>query len=206
MGEESENHTMKIISRYVVFLAITVFVGSTAAANKVVVVPLIDDAANTHSTLFIKSNGQKIGVLAGMGNLNGSSANYQALSFNEYYFEIEQQSGRLDYQVLYFTTSDCTGQAYLAMDYNTNDLGPFTESQGRVYSSVSGYSVPAYYVPRGASTEVKTVKSEWTDYSQHFVGECISTDEQIAVYAVLPNDPAVTGVKDSYQLPINAGF
>ena len=197
---------MKIITRYVVFLAITVFVGSAAAGDKVVVVPLIENSPTTPSTLFLKSNGQKIGVLVGMGDLDsGSDAEYQVLSFNEYYFNVEQQSGLLDYKEIFFTTSDCSGQAYLTMGY-TYDLGPFTESQGRVFSSMSGYSVPAYYVPRGASTEVKTVKSEWTDYSQHFVGECISTDEQIAVYSVLPNDPAVTGVKDSYQLPINAGF
>jgi hypothetical protein len=200
-------YAMKTISRYVVFLAITVFVGSTAAGDKVVVVPLIDDASSTHSTLFLKSNGQKIGVLVKTEDLrSGSYAVYSGLSFNEYHFSVRRQSGRLKDDDLFFTTSDCTGQAYSKMGESPDDLGPFTESQGRVFSSVPGYSVPAYYVPRGTSTEVKTVKSRWTDASQPFVGECISTDEQIAVYAVLPNDPAVTGVKDNFQLPINAGF
>jgi hypothetical protein len=197
---------MKIASRYVVFLAITVFCGRTTAGDKVVVVPLIDDAASAHSTLFLQSNGQKIGVLVGMGDLNeGSYAEYQALSFNEYYFNVEQQSGLLDYQDIFFATSDCSGQAYLGMG-DTYDLGPFAESQGRVFSSAPGYSVSTYYVPRGTSSAVMRVRSSWQGYSNPSSGECITIDEQKAFYPILPNDPAVTGVKDNYQLPINAGF
>jgi len=153
-------------------------------------------------TAFIKSNGQKIGVLVGMGDLDsGSDAEYQVLSFNEYYFNVEQQSGLLYYQDIFFTTSDCSGQAYLAMGY-TYDLGPFTESQGRVFSSAPGYPVSTYYIPRGTSSVVMRARSYWSSTS----AACGTIDDEIAFYPILPNDPAITGVKDSYELPINTGF
>jgi hypothetical protein len=189
-----------------VFLAIAVFFGSGAAADKVVVVPLIDDAPNIHTTVFIKSNGQKIGVLTEMGDfLEPEYAGYWGLSSSEYYFSVRKVSGRPKTYDIYFTTSDCTGQAYLEMPDNYN-FGPFTESQGLVFSSALGYSVPAYYVPRGTSTELKTVKSMWGSPVDPVAGECVPQDEQKSVYPILPNDPAVTGVKDSYPLPITAGF
>jgi hypothetical protein len=129
------------------------------------------------------------------------------LSFNEYYFNVEQQSGRLEYQDIFFTTSDCSGQAYLAMG-SVDDPGPFTESQGRVFSPAPGYSVPAFYVPRGTSSSAATISSCWAFSNYPTSAECSTSCDTGGgtFYPILPNDPAITGVKDNYPLPINAGF
>ena len=126
------------------------------------------------------------------------------MSFKEYHFEVLRQSGMISPRSLVFTTSNCTGQAYSsAADEFDTSPGPFTESQGRVYSSPPGYSSPVYYIPRGTISEVKTVLSTLTDL---LTNPCIPTNKVVHVYSILPNDPSVTGVENQYAKPIYAGF
>ena len=195
---------MKNISRYVVFLAITVCVGSTAAANKVVVVPLIENSPTTPSTIFVKSHGIKVGV-AGMAFDEDYDDNdvILGLSFSGYKFGVYLASGQL-YDIpegtVVYTGSGCGGISYTTTGNNRT----IDENQGLVFPSPwSGDPNNSYYIPSGSSARSVSYLSYLDSAGCQNLGSASSA----IAYPVLPNDPTVTGVSNSpFALPITTGF
>ncbi len=157
-------------------------------------------------TVFIKANGQNIGVAVNAeSNLAGSIESYIGISFNEYGFEVDAQSGELGRGDLVFNSTDCSGQAYKSAGFFIGQSPPYVESQGFVFASpLPGGPTPAYFIARGTFSIKITTNSVLTEGQGCSLTEVPFVDE---VYPVAPNDPAITAVPDTpFQTPITAGF
>ena len=195
---------MKIFSRYVVFLAITVFVGSTAAANKVVVVPLIENSPTTPSTIFVKSHGIKVGV-AGMAFDEDYDNNdvIFGLSFSGYKFGVYVASGELfniPRGTVVYTDSGCGGISYTTTSGNR----AIDENEGVVFPSPwSGDPNNSYFIPSGSSAR----SVSYLSYLDSAGCRNLESPTSAIAYPVSPNDSTVTGVSNSpFALPITTGF
>lgn len=160
--------------------------------------------------VFIKSNGQNIGIVIGKStNYNAITEQYNALSFKEYFFIVSAQSGSLlNLHTIYYSGANCTGQAYIPVDQlqsSPSPRGAYTEFQGEVFGAkLANDPIPAYYVAQG--TESVAV----TPISAAGSGTCSGGKfqhkfQQIDAYPAFPNDPDITGVENSYATPIRAG-
>ena len=179
-----------------------IFSINAVAQNKVVVVPLIENAPP--GAIYVKSNGVKVGVYLGGYELGEGPIPYKALSLKEYFFAVLAHSGSIDAATLVYAGSNCTGTAYHPV-YEYPDppiAGTYIAANGFVFSSSNTGDI--YYVPKGAQTNVRQVMS----ISLAPEGTCDNYSSQTMVnsYPALPNDPAVTGVQNSYALPLSAGF
>jgi hypothetical protein len=115
----------------------------------------------------------------------------------------------LGLHTIYYSGANCTGQAYIAVDQTQNAPSPrgvYTKSQGEVFGArFESDSVSAYYVPQDTESVVVTPLSAAAfdicsgDNFQHEF-------PQMDAYPALPNDPDVTGVANSYAIPIRAGY
>ncbi len=157
-------------------------------------------------TVFIKANGQNIGVAVNAeSNFADSIESYIGISFNEYGFDVSAQSGELGQGVLVFDTTDCSGQAYKSAGSFIGQSPPFVENQGVVFASpLPSDPTPVYFIARGTSSTKITTNSFLTDGQGCLLMEVPFVDD---AYPVAPNDPAITAVPDTpFQTPITAGF
>jgi len=164
-------------------------------------------------SIFIKANEQNIGVLIQAHNepLIFAPGRFQllleALSFNEYRFTVDAGTGELLNVIteIFFANPDCTGQRYIRPTLYLPIPSPTIETQGQVMRTPDFLNdpVPVYYVPRG--TESVSVSPQ--SYYNSSEGEtCVTSSGSVYLYTLFPNDPAITGVENSYPTPIRIGY
>ena len=179
-------------------ILVLIFSINATAQNKMEIVPLIKDAPSPKNTIYVKSNGVNIGVLIGYG-IN-SRSEFNAMNSKEYVFTISATTGRqAEHASVVYANNDCTDPAYTEADSRR------ISSTGEIITvSTSG---PVFYKRADNVTEkIQTGSSLYVDDSG--VITCIrqSAPKTITAYPLIINDPAVTGVQDSYDLPISIGF
>ncbi len=159
----------------------------------------------------VKAFGLPVGwLVGGLEPVVAGSPNSGLMVMNskEYIFEMDTngdlvgKGGRL---TLFFSrSSDCSGTAYVAgPGTGRGGVNSFYAAQGYVFSS--GFGNP-YYLPHDAA-RIRNLR-----YSSTYDGTCRlafgfpSKPSLSNAYAVLPNDPDVTGVpNDSFATPVTIG-
>ena len=160
---------------------------------------------------FLKSNGQNIGIVIGKStDYTALTEKYDTLSFKEYFFVVSAQSGNLlGLHTIYYSGTNCTGQAYIPVDQLQSPPSPrgtYTKSQGEVFGArFSSDPVPAYYVAQGTES-VSVTPISAADFNTCSGGNFQHKFQQIDAYPAFPNDPDITGVENSYTTPIRAGY
>lgn len=168
------------------------------AHNQVAVVPLVENAPPTN-TVYAKSNGKNIGVYLER-DYTSYQVGYVVLSLNEFLFIVDENTGLLEPETLYFSSNNCTGTPYTIIYRHP--------SMGIVFAAPPGAPASAYYIDANADTVQITVGSllNYDFVNTSFQCSQYNDTNPKTLYPVMPNDPAVTGVQDSYPLPITIGF
>jgi len=164
----------------------------------------LETELETVRPVYVKSNSENIGVLIiSTDDSQEPELHYKVYSSKGYLFTVYDHTGLLRDLVLRFTSYDCTAPAYhvvQAIPFGSSP--PFTRSTGIVYAAPPNSLVKAYYEETGVATVMITsnslLKRDGTCVQENLV--------QVPAYPLLPNDPAVTGVQNSYSLPITTGF
>ena len=88
--------------------------------------------------------------------------------------------------VVYFSELDCTGAAYVR---DRAGIGAWSMDVGNVVRSDGGTPVSAYYTPRGSAQVLGT---PYASFAQN--NSCTNGSGTHSLFAVFPNDEAITGV------------
>ena len=191
---------MKSFKTILTILALT-FSINAGPQSKVAIIPLIENAPASN-TIHVKSNGMNIGVLIdSIYDDDEFFIEHKSFSPKGYLFRVNDSTGLLSEINMYFTTNNCTGPAYSVALYSTG-TPPHTRSTGIVYASHPTHTVPVHYEAAGASSVVIKAGSSLSRSND----TCLPASYEGHAYPLLANDPAVTGVQDSYSLPITIGF
>lgn len=137
-------------------------------------------------------NNNRIGSLL----LYSPSTNIYVLTDRDYAFSVSRFGGLIS-RNFYFSTSDCTGQAYILPG---DDISSNLPLQGFVL--INDFK-ELYYIPKGSEEETVVLTSR-----QAAVPPCQVISDRTAAFPVFPNDPRVTGVSISnspFQGPITVG-
>ena len=146
--------------------------------------------------VYVKSNGQNIGVSVDSSyySYHGTvPPTYTVFNNKGYIFEVSREGLISLSDQFYFESSDCTGQAY------KRDSGTAPASIGTVFRRRD--TLETSYIPKNT----QPTSTQITSFFQIQDG-CIITPDERDVVPVLPNDPAITGVQNSYAMPITIGF
>jgi len=148
--------------------------------------------------LMVDGNGANIGLYTGILENKGSVV----VSATGYRFVVERETGRIhgpvdtSSEVLYSENFNCTGTLYL--DRTAQFRGVLVP----IISGLNGIDLAAlYYVPQTAAPVTVTLNGR---VSGGPIGGTTCTaisPRESTVVPVLPNDPAVTGVPNSYFVP-----
>lgn len=142
-------------------------------------------------TIYIKSNGQNIGMLVGSLGA-GPHKEFTVFSDKEHFFRVTTQGQIVTNYYVVYESNDCTGPGYIFYDeaVPTPTAIVFTRYDT---STVS-------YIAKGTQPVLIQVGSNYDS-------SC-NIDNGYETYALpmLQNNPAVTGVQNSYATPISAGF
>lgn len=148
----------------------------------------------TTSGIRIYSQGEAIGRFLSLSNIIGDFGDFWAISDAGYVFLVNPMShASASYLVeseLVFTNEDCTGDAYLVLDWLT---APFKWAAvvGHVVRLKGPLPQPAYYTAKGSEF------IHALTYASVYEESC-RNKSSVAKYAVavLPNDPEITGVSE----------
>ena len=171
----------------------------------------VDQLMANPRPVFLKSNGQNIGIVIGKSiNYTALTEHYDALSFKEYFFIVSIQSGSLlGLHTIYYSGTNCTGQAYIPVDQLQSSPSPrgiYTKSQGEVFGAkFANDPIQAYYVAQGTESVTVTPVSA-ADFDTCSGGNFQHQFQQIDAYPAFPNAPEITGVENSYATPIRGGY
>jgi hypothetical protein len=161
--------------------------------------------------VFLKADGRNVGVVLGKStSYTALTEQYDALSFQEYFFVVSAQTGNLvGSHTIYYSGANCTGQAYISVDQLKSMPSPrglYTKHQGEVFGArFAGDSSAAYYVAEDTESVSITPVSA-ADSNTCSGGSFQHQFKQIDAYPALPNDPDITGVENSYTTPVRAGY
>lgn len=159
-----------------------------------------DVGANTAAiaglgSIYVKANGQPIGLL--VGSLNRSIGSgfhpYRVLSDTDYIFDIDVD-GKLDEYSVYYLLPGCSGEPY-------HGGSQFQATQGYVFKSTDPTDlVEAYYVASNTPGVALTAASVRNDQG------CSNVSSLRGLFLAFPNDPAITGVPNgAFATPITIG-
>ena len=142
-------------------------------------------------TIYVKSNGQNIGMSVG-GLSSQPHKEFTVFTDKEYFFRINTEGQIVTNYYVQYESNDCTGQGYIFYD----EAVP--TPTGIVFTRFDTSTVS--YIAKGTQPVLIQVGSNYDGYC--------NVDYGYDSYALpmLQNDPAVTGVQNSYSLPISAGF
>ncbi len=93
---------------------------------------------------------------------------------------------------VYYADNTCSGPIYIKK--NTEKL--FMGRPGSV-CGIHPTVIPPYYIPLNATETTLNQTFRW-------VGTCLAETVLVDVYPVFPNDPAITGIRNSYEIPLKA--
>ncbi len=171
----------------------------------------------TKRTLYLKSNGQNVGVLIEIADtLLGvrTSGIYHGLLLEEYLFGVDIQTGELEPFVREFFYLDtvCSGEPYVRVstpvNYRPGDPLP-VETQGRVFPTpLSNDTTPAYQIARDTSAVALTAvafKSTAGGIGVDRCEEIISPREDV-YFPVLPNSKDTGVPQPPLATPITIGY
>jgi hypothetical protein len=182
---------------------------SAVAADKVVVIPLSSNSGNAWVTVY-DNNDEFIGFSHTFhtnppSNLDFvvSGKNYAA-NFNK---SIANNVQILSFQSIgpHYLTPGCTGQKYTRQIFQIDIVG-----DGNVYDIITSaaYDRSAYYSKNSLPPVV--IPGGNTVYYSNYNTPCqaSSVPYESYLYALYPNDPAVTGFKESseYTLPLKIHY
>ncbi len=156
---------------------------------------------NISAPIQILSNGAPIGKFLGTtafqsGN-NWLNAILYALTWKGYYYmvNINGQVVTQNVTAVYFTSADCSGQAYVAVGNSDAD---FYNTQGFIVSGGLNNRNQFFYKPSGSSpTELITVSSILSN------GSCNLNSINTTAHPVYPNNSGITGLPDSLSTTIS---
>lgn len=107
---------------------------------------------------------------------------------------------------VYFSEPDCQGEAYVINDYYDVFYGhvPFklTPNKGRIHECPALECRSSLYYRYPGETNYYHVS---TASKSIYTGKCANSETRGYFYKVLPNDPAVTGIKE-YPFPLPLTF
>jgi hypothetical protein len=137
-------------------------------------------------------NGVRLGIFLGGNNIGP-----QILSDQGYLYAISNTTMTpYDGTATYHLTTDCTGTAYVAI--STSTFVGTSYANGVVFSS---QSMPLYVANGAVATNIT-----YNSIILEAGFGCSTTSGAIDAYEVLPNDPAVTGVPNTFTGPITIGY
>lgn len=126
-------------------------------------------------------NGVEIGALLGPDN-----SNLRVINSNDYQFRMNATGAVMAADVIYYTTSDCTGtEQYVDARYTM---------RGSVFV---GPSLGLYYVPKTASYVVSAVIQGQSFYSYESWSCIAQGTSATTFFQIIPNNSTVTGVTSS---------
>ena len=143
-------------------------------------------------TIYVKSNGQNIGMAVG-GLVPGPHKEFTVFNNKEYFFGVNTQGQILTDYYIQYESNDCTGEGFIF--YAESAPTP----TGIVFTRYDTSTVS--YVAKGTQPVLIQVGSYYNGYC--------NIDYDPEMYESLPmlqNDPAVTGVQNSYDKPITVGY
>ena len=155
------------------------------------------NAINSLGSLSVFVNGVRIGALLEFQFQERSGGMQEPVItvFNNsgYTAGINHDGDGLLYRQITFTTSDCTGQAYV-INYLGRE-GDFMLRNGEIFSAVDKDVSYAYYTQNGSITE----SAHFLSFIQVDTGACFASDygTPIPAYKIYPNNPNVTGFSNS---------
>lgn len=195
-----------MINKTVIFIYfILIYSAVTAiAADKVVVLPLLNSSANTASAEpWIKvfdADDTFVGYFVD-GDVTGSYATFYAISSKGYLanFQTAENYSGYDWlpsvEELVYLTVNCTGPLFMRAE----QFGLFRG--GRPGSAFLSSGPLDFYIPLDATPIIKM---------EYYSGSpCTATTPPggaNAYYLMIPNDPEITGFQNSYSVPFKAVF
>jgi hypothetical protein len=139
--------------------------------------------------------GQPIGRFLMMDHpntVNPDTGDMWVLSSQGYLFNIKKATARFFERVILFENSDCTGTGYVG------NAG-WAATQGWV-TRIANHSPSTYYIARGTQSALRNYASEWRN------SLCNEVSGSQDLYALIANDPAVTGVpNEEFSTPLLIG-
>jgi hypothetical protein len=164
----------------------------TAIENNSSAITMLAAASGVH----IYSQGEPIGRFLSLSNAIGDFADFWAISDEGYVFLVNPMNhpsaAYLVESMIVFSGEDCTGDAYLVMDWLT---APFKWAAvvGHVVRLKGPSPQPAYYTGKGS--EILRGVGYLSVYDESCRNKGRSHTVEYAV-RVFPNDPEVTGVSE----------
>lgn len=107
----------------------------------------------------------------------------------------EVRPATLDDARFYFETADCSGTAYVHPD----QLGEFGMAQGAVFGLITNST---FYTPPNPTVHEKLYMMSYIDPREPSGSMCKPLNGYVHGIAILPNDPEVTGIENTYMGPI----